>query len=230
MNKKRDRIIALRKKGKTYTEISNVLQIPKSTVAWWLRDIKLPKKTQDKIIEKSRKKWSKNITAYNKIHAKIRSQEATKAREKEKEKGRQEIFKETYKLSSRDLKIIGIALYWAEGDKKNRNMLRFCNSDPFMIRIMMRFLREAIGIPEEKITAKMHIYPQINNQKALSYWSKITNLPKQRFVKSFIQVSKSSKQKRDPNTLPYGTLHLEVYNTEIIWKLRGWIQGIIEKI
>ncbi len=230
MNKKGEQIITLRKKGKTYSEIEHILQIPKSTIAWWLRDVRLSQRTQKILREKSKKKWSDNITAYNRVYAKIRSEEATKIREGYKKEGLEEISKEFDELSFKDLKIIGIALYWAEGNKKDRNMLRFCNSDPSMIKIMMRFLREIIKVPDEKITAKMHIYPQINPQTALSYWSKVTDLPEQRFAKPFIQISKMSEKKRNPNTLPYGTLHLEVYSTEIIWRIRGWLQGIIEKI
>ncbi len=225
MNKKGRLIIALRKKGKTYGEIEKALKVPKSTIAWWLKDVKIPKTTQDKILEKSRKKWKKNITSYNKIYAKLRSQEAKEKREKIEN----ETSKEIKNLSKKDIQLIGCALYWAEGNKKNKWNLRFANSDPAIIKIIMRFFQEICALPKEKIKARIHLYPEINHLKALNYWKKITSLPGNNFQKSQIQISKASKGKRPRNTLPYGTLHLTAGNTKITCKVKGWIKGISNK-
>jgi hypothetical protein len=226
MNAKGRRIRAFRKKGKTYTEISEVLKLPKSTVAWWLKDFKLPAKTERKIIEKSRKKWRKAIIDYNNVHGKLRSQKAAAIREKYKQNG----IKEIKNLSKKELKLIGSALYWAEGGKKNRNSLRFSNSNPSMIEVIMKFFQEVCNIPNEKIKARIHIYPQINPRIATNYWKKVTNLPRINFQKPQVQISRASKKKRPKNTLPYGTLHLTVNNTEMTCRVKGWIQGISEKI
>ena len=226
MNEKGQRIIALRKKGKTYGEIAEILNISKSTVAWWLRGVKIPKSIQKQILERAREKWRKNITAYNKIYAKIRSQKAAEIRENYKEKAAKEI----KKISKRDLKLIGAALYWAEGNTKNQNRFQFSNSNPLIIKTSMRFLREICNIPDSKITARIHLYPGINYQKTLNFWHKITKLPKKNFKSPQIQVSRASKGKRPKNTLPYGTLHLTVNSTKLTCKVKGWIQGISEKI
>ena len=226
MTEKGQRIISLRKKGKTYSEIANALKIPKSTVAWWLRDIKISKSLEKLILEKSRKKWRRNITVYNNYYGKIRSQEAAKIREEIENKASKEI----KNLSKKDLRLIGCALYWAEGNKKFRWALRFGNSDPLMIKIIMRFLREICNIPDEKIKARVHLYPQMNQQKTINYWKKITGLSKKNFKKSQIQVSRASKDKRPRNTLPFGTLHLTAGNTEITCRVKGWIRSISEKI
>lgn len=226
MNEKGRRIIALRKKGKTYTEIANILKLPKSTVAWWLRNVKIPKSLEKQIFERSRKKWRKNIVAYNKIYAPLRSQEAEKIREEIKNNASKEI----KNLSKENLQLIGCALYWAEGNKKNRWCVRFSNSDPEIIKTMMRFFREVCNIPDEKIKARIHLYPRINHQKTTNYWIKITRLPKKNFQKPQTQISRASKGKRPRNTLPYGTLHLTAGNTEMACKVKGWVRGISEKI
>jgi len=222
----KQRAIKLRGEGWSYKEIADKFKISKGTAYLWTHKVKLSKSARQRIQRKIKKAIAKGLIAYNKLYSQVRSREAAKIREEYKDKASREI----KGLSLKDLKLIGAALYWAEGDKKNRNMFRFSNSDPFMIKIMMRFLKEVAKIPEEKITARMHLYPQINPKVALSYWSKITNLPKSRFSKPFFQISKASKRKRAPNTLLYGTLHLEVYNTELTWKARGWIKGIVQKI
>jgi len=227
MNEKGQRIISLRKKGKTYGEIVNILKLPKSTVAWWLRGgVKIPKSLEKQMLERSRKKWRNNINEFNKVYAKIRSEEAARIREDIKKKASKEI----KNLSKKDLQLIGCALYWAEGTKKNRWHVCFSNSDSEIIRIMMRFFREICKIPDEKIKARIHLYPQMDQQKTTNYWKKITALPKKNFNKSQIQVSRASKSKRPRNTLPYGTLHLTAGNTKMACRVKGWVRGISEKI
>ncbi|MCG2689889.1 hypothetical protein L6252_01250 [Candidatus Parcubacteria bacterium] len=226
MNEKGQQIITLRKQGKTYGEIEEILKLPKSTVGWWLRGIKMEKSVEKQTIERCRNKWRKNISDYNKIYAKIRSKEAADVRENNKKKGALEI----KKITLNGLKLIGSALYWAEGNTKNRHLLRFANSKPEIIKTMMDFFRRVCNIPEEKIKARIHLYPSINEQEAINYWKKITNLPKKNFHPSQIQISRASKGKRSKNTLPYGTLHLTAGNTEITCRVKGWIRGISEKI
>lgn len=224
MNEKGESIIALRKKGKTYGEIQKILNLPKSTVAWWVRGVKLPKYLQKQILKRSREKWRKNITEFNRRNANIRSEKATRIREEYKEKAAKEI----KKVTKKDLKFIGTALYWAEGNNKNRNRLQFSNADPLMIEIEMRFFREICEIPNNKITARIHLYPHTNQKNALNYWSKITKLPKTQFKTPQTQISKASKGKRPKNTLPHGTLHVTVCSTELACRIQGWIQGIVK--
>ena len=225
MNEKGRRIITLRKKGKTYGEIAETLNLPRSTVGWWLRGVKLPKYIEKQILRKSKEKWRNNINEFNKIHSKIRSQEAAKIREDIKKKASKEI----RSLSKKDLRLVGSALYWAEGSN-HRNSLRFANSDPMMIKIIMKFFREICNISDEKIKARIHLYPQTNQLKATSYWKNVTDLSRNNFQTPQIQISRASKRKRPINTLPYGTLHLTICSTEKACIAKGWVRGIYEKI
>lgn len=222
---KKDIAISLRRSGRTYGEITKILKAPKSTVCSWLKNVKLSDSLKKQILERSREKWRKSITAYNDVHGKLRSQKAAEIREKYT----QEAAKEIKNLSQRDLKLIGSALYWAEGNKKNRHKLRIANSDPEVIKVIMKFFRNTCKIPEEKIKAKVHIYPGIDYQETLEFWSKTTNLPKNNFYVPQTQISRASRGKRPRNTLPYGTLHITAGNTEITSKVKGWIRGISEK-
>jgi len=226
MNEKGQKIITLRKQGKTYGEIEKILKLPKSTVGWWLRDIKMPKAIEKQTLERCRKKWRKNINDYNRVNGKIRSEIAARIREEYKAKAAKEI----KSVSKNDLKFIGSALYWAEGGKENRNSLWFSNSDPLIIKTMMKFFRKICNITDEKIKAKIHLYPDTNQQEAIKYWAEISNLSKSNFYQTQVQISKTSKKMRNPRRLPYGTLHLGIYNTEITCKVNGWIRGISEKI
>jgi hypothetical protein len=212
------RVITFRKSGKTYNEIRRIYNIPKSTLSYWLKKVRI----STRIKSEMQRKWEER----NKVLAKIRSEEAAKIREEYKEKAAKEI----KNISKKSLRFIGTALYWAEGNIKNRNRLQFGNSNPLMIRVAMRFLREVCNIPKAKIKARVHIYPGMNYRKVLNFWSQITKLPKSNFLPPQIQASRASKGKRPRNTLPYGTLHLTISNTELACKVKGWIKGISDKI
>jgi len=226
MNEKGQKIIALRKQGKTYSEIETILKLPKSTVGWWLRGVKMDKLVEKKTLERCRKKWRKNILNYNNIYAKIRSEEAANIREKIAQKASEEIGE----IAEYNLRLIGSALYWAEGNTKSRHMLRFANSNPDIIKVIMKFFQKICGIPDEKIKARVHLHPNISQKESEKYWSKITGLSRDHFQKPQVQISRASKGKRKKNTLPYGTLHLTICNTAKACTVKGWIRGISEKI
>jgi hypothetical protein len=220
------KIILLREKGKTYGDIQKILNLPKSTIAWWAKKARLTNKKRRLILEKSRRKWRKSIIEFNRINAKIRSDKARKARDAITLKAKRKI----NKISKRDLLLIGASLFWAEGSKSNKWHLCFANSDPEIIKVIMKFFREVCLISNEKIKALVHIYPKSNYKKVLTFWTKITKLSKRNFWKPQTQISRASKRKRNNNTLPYGTIHLTAGDTAITSQVKGWIQGISKKI
>jgi hypothetical protein len=211
-------VIILRKSGRSYREIRNIYPIPKSTLSDWLKDIKIDPKIKTELEKRASEKL--------KEEAKKKKEKALKLREAIMDKAKQKI----KKIGKKDLLLIGTALYWAEGNIKHKNRFQFGNSDPSIIKLMVKFLREVCNIPMERIKARVHIYPEMNYSKIINFWSRITKLPKKNFYSPQIQVSKASKGKRAKNTLPYGTLHLTVNNTELACKVKGWIQGICENI
>jgi len=220
---KKETAINLRKEGKTCGEIMDILNSPKSTVWSWIKSAVLTEEIKNKILEKAKEKCRKNILFYN---TKVRPAEAAKIRSNWTKKGAEEI----KNVSKNELKLIGSALYWAEGSSKNRNSLRFGNSNPLIIKTIIKFFKEICEIPEKKIGARIHLYPCIKQEEATNYWVEITGLPKVNFYPPQIQISRASRGKRPKNTLPFGTLHLTINNTEITSRVKGWIQGISEKI
>ena len=222
MRKDKNLAIGLRKQGKSYNEIAKILKAPKSTLSLWLRNIKMPLEIERKFWNKTRKKWAQSITEFNKKRAETVRQKAKKLQEN--------AARNIGVLSKRELLLIGTALYWAEGYKKSRWALHFSNSDPVMIKFIMKFFRKICNIPKQKIKALVQIHPNVTSKVAVNYWSKITRIPKTQFSKTYSRVTPSSKHKRPPNALPYGTLRVSVYNGQITNKIKGWLSGITEKI
>jgi hypothetical protein len=210
-------VVSLRRSGRSYSEIRKIYPIPKSTLSDWLKNIKidpsirteLEKRAYEKLREEARKKRERAL----KLRQAIENQSK----------------KEIKEITDEELRLIGTALFWAEGSKRTQHQLRFANSDPELIKVFLKFCRKVCKMPEEKIKARIHLYPGMDAQKAIRFWSEVTGISPENFYKPQIQVSRASKRKRG-RKLPFGTLHLVCGNTETFCKVKGWIQGIYEKV
>jgi hypothetical protein len=127
-------------------------------------------------------------------------------------------------VSKHDLRLLGIALYWAEGRKRGGRVVDFSNSDPITIKIMMRFFREICNVPETKFRCHIHTYSHSNAGTAEKYWSTITAIPLTQFYKTYSKPSKASLGKRD--SLPHGTLDVYICDTKLFLTIVGWIKKV----
>ena len=169
--------IKLRKSGHSYREISVLLKITKSTAYEWLKDISLGKKARQRIEQlKNTGRNRANTTRHLKKMIII----------EECKIWAQNVIKST-KLTPSLAEIYCSLLYWAEGGKFTTNRLEFTNSDPKMIKIFLKLLRIGFSINEDKLRVNMHLheYHDENNQKI--FWSKITNIPFEKFNKSYLK-------------------------------------------
>lgn len=213
MRKDKFTAIRMRKQGKTYNEITTLLDIPKSTLSGWFNGLKIPERIKRRLWSNAQKKWAQSITNYNKKRA---VDTLIKA-----EQSQETTAKDIGRLTRRELMLAGVALYWAEGNKKDRWNVKFCNSDPAIINLMMQFFRKICKADEEKFRAHMQIYPNISEKKAKIFWSRISGILLPQFGKTQTTISKSSKFKRSPNTLPYGTFRIEVSDVNLVNRMKG---------
>ena len=210
--------LKLRKQGKSYNEINNLLKIPKSTLSDWLKNYPLSEQIKQKNIQKAKLVWAKNIIAFNK-------------RRSEKYKVKTKLLIEKYskevpKVFDRDLFFTGLALFWAEGAKREKFSVRFVNSDPLIVKVIMKFFRKICKAPDKQFRLSIHLHQNISEYEAKNFWAETTKLPKEQFRKSQTQISKASKRKRPFNQLPYGTLHIIINDTSLNKKIKGWILGL----
>ncbi len=228
MRKDKNRAIQLRLEGLSYGQIQKLLLgISKSTLSLWLKEVPLSDEARKKIAVRSREKSLAGFIKRNKEQTAL----AIKRRDDILELAQSEI----REVSRENLFIVGIALYWAEGYKRVRKVkgreitahsISLTNSDPLLVQMFLRFIREICNVPEEKITADLRIFKHIQEDEAISYWSKITKIPKSRFGKVHIFVSLSSKGKRPFNRLPFGVIQIRINNTQLFYKIMGWIEGL----
>lgn len=122
------RVIALRKQGLTYSEILARVPVAQSSVSLWCRDVQLSHKQNVRIAQVR----NEGI----KLGASIRHNRAIALKQSIVQSAADEI----KHISTRELWLIGVALYWAEGSKQSVKTvsqgIKFTNSDANMIKIL----------------------------------------------------------------------------------------------
>jgi lambda repressor-like predicted transcriptional regulator len=217
----KEKAIYYRERGYSYSMISKRIGLAKSTLSSWLKDV--PYKP-NKIVLK-RIQWAPSKSA-EKSHKKKVLNIITERNIAKKELG---------KISKRDLWLLGIGLYLGEGSKLDER-IRIINSDPKIIKLSVKWLKDICGLKKENIVPYVHLYPDNNIANTVKYWSKITDIPQKQFGKTQIdnRKNKSNKKRRK---LPYGTLHLQVkscgnkdFGVKLHRKIMGWIEAVYDQI
>lgn len=85
------------------------------------------------------------------------------------------------------LKIAGLMLYWAEGAKKLPDKVDFANSDPLMIKVFIKFLRQIYQVNESRIRCLVYCYPSHDINYLHTYWSTIVKIPSSQFNRPYIR-------------------------------------------
>lgn len=210
----KNKAIRLRQKGNSIKDIARTLGVAKSSVSIWVRNIALTKKQLTTLSEKG---VSKELVEKRRL--KRLSNEQIK---------RNDIMflagKDITKISKYELRLIGLCLYWGEGGKTNHGVARISNSDPDVIKVMMRFFREICLVEDSKFRGHIHTYSHLNAKMAKRYWSQVSGIPHNQFYKSYIKRSVASLGKKDK--LPYGTFDIYVCNTKIFLQIIGQIEKL----
>lgn len=213
---KKEEARILRRKGYSINQIVKEKGFSKGSVSLWVRDIVLTKKQKDKISTRGRSIESIEKRRINRLF-----------NENLKRQVIIDNAKKDYKsISLKELKLIGIILYLGEGGKTARGMARISNSDPLVIKIMMRFFREICNVPENKFRGHIHTFAHADVEKTENYWSRISGISRCQFFKTYIKPSSASLQKRD--TLPFGTFDICICDTKLFLTITGWIEKIKE--
>jgi hypothetical protein len=74
--------------------------------------------------------------------------------------------------------------------------MRFINSDPNLVHTFLSLLRRSFNIDENKFRVCIHLHDYHNELRQIKFWSKITDIPTGKFLKSF---RKSNTGKRVRN-------------------------------
>jgi hypothetical protein len=215
--------IELRKTGFSYSQILEKVPVAKSTLSLWLREVGLSKQQKQRLTNK-------------KIAAALRG---AMSRKRQRIQTQERIFasseNEIGKITPRELWLLGIALYWAEGSKEKEcqpgSGVRFTNSDPLMVRLFLRWLIEICKIEESRIQMNLYIHENSKNSvsDAVVFWSKQTGFNTKEFKNIYFKRSKMRTVRQNTGNSYYGILRICVFkSSELNRKITGWIRGIVK--
>lgn len=216
------RAIALRLKGRSYTQIQRELNLAsKGTLSAWFKDLQLPPSSLRLLEKNIARATEKGLLAFN--------AERSRKIASENNEAETEGFSSVHSLSGRELMIVGASLYWGEGTKsagRNKTQrLVFTNSDPDMIRVFLRFVREVLNVPEERIGGELYVHNHAHIQTAINHWVRVTKIPKPRIWVGHA-ISSGSASERPANRLPHGTFAVRVPGRTLFHKVKGMIDAI----
>lgn len=216
----RDKARELRCQGQSVNKIAELLGVSKSSISLWVRDIQLTVDQKESLDE------SKRVNA---ARLQTGGPDGKPFSEVNREKGVQQ--RALYQLAGREyakrgerLHRIACILYWAEGAKA-RNSVIFVNSDPNMMLLFMRFLRECLNVPDEKFRLRLHCHTPDTKEhdRMKKYWLGLFNLQ----IDCFNQVIFTPGSKVRNNHFANGLCTICVYSTEVTMHIYGAIQEYI---
>src|SRR6266568_887439 len=137
----------MRRLGMSINDIAKKLCVSKGSISLWCRDIVLTK-TQRSVLHD------------NMINSGHKGRMLGAAANRQKRENNISIANEhaekiIQNISERDLLLLGLGLYWGEGSKNTENRFTLVNSDPLIIKTIIRWLQEIMHVPQESLSPQI---------------------------------------------------------------------------
>ncbi|MER6570330.1 hypothetical protein ABT288_30110 [Streptomyces sp. NPDC001093] len=210
----------LRLQGWTYDQIEAELGCSRSSVSLWVRDLPRPerKRTPEEAAAIGRKGWEERL--------RIRDEERRHTKEKAK--------KTIGNLSTRELFLVGVGLYWAEGGKDKpydrRENVAFVNSDPGMIKVFLAWLR-LLGVERERLRYTVMIHENADVAGAEQYWADLVDADVSAFNKTTLKKHNPKTVRKNTGDNYRGCLVIKVLKgADLYRRIEGSWYGIVEAV
>ncbi|WP_405881929.1 hypothetical protein OG762_26825 [Streptomyces sp. NBC_01136] len=212
----RDKARELRLQGWTYDQIQVGLGCSKSSISLWVRDLPRPE----------RKRTPEEASAIAK-----RGWEATlRRREEERQQTKKASVREIGTMSDRELFILGVGLYWAEGSKakphRPQERVTFINSDPHMIEAYLAWLR-LLGVSQDRLRFHVHIHESADVAEAEHFWAQLVGTDAT-FGKTTLKKHNPKTNRKNISVDYRGCLAVRVLQSADLYRrIEGWWYGIV---
>lgn len=217
-NDLRARAREMRAAGLTYDRIRDDLEVSKSSISLWVRDLPRPQ-PRPGAREKS-------------LAAARRGREAAlRRREIERLQAKHAAAMAVGGLSERELFLLGVALYWAEGSKdkpyERREHLKFVNSDPDVIRCHLSWLR-LLGVTDDRLRFTVNIHESADVPSAERFWARVVGGGPERFNRTVLKRHRPTTSRRNTGEQHRGCLAVYVSRSADLYRrVEGAWYGIV---
>ncbi len=199
-----ERARELRAEGKTLLEIATELDVSKSSVSLWVRDVVFTPKPRHR----------PTFVSPHPFHvAKLAQVEEMNRRgiERIADLGEEAFF------------AAGIALYAGEGGK-TEGAIRFANCDPRMIAYFCAWLRRYFSIDESRLRVRLYLHQGLDLDQALTFWSGVTRIPLSQFGKPYRAVPDPSIRR---NKHEHGLVRVDYSCTRTHREVMGLVAALL---
>ncbi|HVV14845.1 MAG TPA: hypothetical protein VHD55_00320 [Candidatus Paceibacterota bacterium] len=187
----RDKAVRLRIKGASIRNIEEALQIPRSTLSGWLRNVELPPTYRDRL-ERSRKNaliLAREKAALRHTQQKMQRIEAAKTRAE----------RTIQRIGYKDKEILKLALamlYWGEGTKREKGLV-LGNADPNILNFFISALCLSYRIDLKRMRCEVHIRADQRPSEIIKYWCAALAIPQDQFKGVYFDKRTIGKKSRN---------------------------------
>ncbi|WP_448315229.1 hypothetical protein [Streptomyces sp. CO7] len=214
----RDEARRLRSRGLTYDQIQMQLGCSKSSISLWVRDLPKPDRgrSRGEATEIARRGWEARL----------------RIREEERQRTKAAARLAIGELSDRELFLVGVALYWAEGSKdkpySRREAVIFVNSDPNMIELYLRWL-DLLGVERTRLRFHVMIHESADLPTAQRFWGELTGADAPSFCKPNIKKHNPRTVRKNTGDGYHGCLAIRVLQgADLYRRIEGAWYGIVD--
>ncbi|MCL7428612.1 hypothetical protein [Streptomyces sp. YS415] len=213
----RDKARELRLQGWTYDQIQVELGCSKSSISLWVRDLPKPERRDPAEQAKlaARKRWEHELAVRDEQRQHVKAAAAA----------------EIGALSTRELFLLGVALYWAEGTKdkpySRRENVAFVNSDPGMIEVFLAWL-DLLGVERERLRFTVMIHENADVAAAEHFWADLVGADQSIFNKTTLKKHNPKTVRKNVGDSYRGCLVIKVLQgADLYRRIEGAWYGIV---
>lgn len=210
--------ISLRMQGFSYSEIMNEVPVPRSTLSGWLRHIRLTNDQENLL--------SSNLEKKKRIARSKASVSNRKRRENREFLTKENAIKKYNQFYQERDFVIGLALYWAEGTKKDVTC-SFINSDPEMVSFMYRWMVRYLGVSPESIRVRLFIHLPYKDENLELFWANLLGVSEYSMQKTIYKETPHLVKK---NPLYKGCVRIYITGIEHLRTVISWKDALVNSL
>ena len=111
----------------------------------------------------------------------------------------------------------GLIMYWCEGDKSEKSRtyrVALTSSDATMLKLFIKWLERFYGVKRAQVKLRLHLWPNVNEQRVKEFWSTNLGVSIKNFTKSWIKPKGKGKRIH-----PNGICRASVSSKELLEKI-----------
>lgn len=207
----------LRLQGWTYDQIEAELGCSRSSVSLWVRDLPKPE---------PRYTPREQQTLMRAGLARFRG-----AQDEERHHTKEAAKLAVGDLSARELFLVGVGLYWAEGGKDKpydrRENVVFVNSDPDMIKVFLAWL-SLLEVERERLRFTVMIHESADVAGAEQFWAELVHADRSAFNKTTLKRHNPKTVRKNVGDSYRGCLAVKVLKgADLYRRIEGSWYGIV---